>query len=74
MQSREDGKSVSGRCYCGLSAGAYCNKVKGQSEVERSTLTRWKPTQREIQISGGGGGGGGGLGGCQWEISALGKA
>ena len=39
MQSREDGKLVSGRCYCGLSAGAYSNKVKGQSEVERSTLT-----------------------------------
>lgn len=45
MWSREDGKSVSGRCYCGLSVGADNNKVKGQSEVERSTLTPRKPTQ-----------------------------
>lgn len=45
MQSREDGMSLSGRCYCGLSVGAYNNKVKGQSEVERSTLNPRKPTQ-----------------------------
>lgn len=47
MQNLEDRKSVSGRCYCGLSAGAYGSKVKGQSEVERPTTTPWKPTQRE---------------------------
>lgn len=52
MQRREDGKLVSGRCYCGLSAGAYSNKGKGQCEVERSTLTPRKPTQREVQIRG----------------------
>lgn len=52
MQSKEDGKWVSGRFYCGLSAGAYSYKVKGQSEVERSTFTHRKPTQGEIHISG----------------------
>lgn len=52
MQSRDDGESVSGRYYCGLSAGVYSNKVKGQSEVERSTLTPRKPTQRDIDKGG----------------------
>lgn len=45
MQSREDGTSVSGKC----TQKVYNNKVRGQSEVERSTFTREKPTHWEIK-------------------------
>lgn len=42
MQSREDGTTESGKC-----AQKVDNKVRSQSEVERSTLTREKATHRE---------------------------
>lgn len=48
----EDGKLLSGRCFCGLSAGSYSNKVRGQSEVERSISTPKKPTQCEGKMRG----------------------
>lgn len=47
MQRREDATSESGKCRCGWKA--YNNKVRGQSEVERSTLTREKATHQEIK-------------------------
>lgn len=40
----EDGTSESGKC----AQKVYNNKVRGQSEVERSTFTREKPTHRQI--------------------------
>lgn len=56
---QRDGKSVRGRCYCGPGEWQELpNKgAKGQSEVERSTLTPREPTQHWISAGGGFSGG-----------------
>lgn len=68
---QRDGKSVSGRCYCGPSEWQELpNKgAKGQSEVERSTLTPREPTQRGRSAGGGVSGGLGRGGNRLWEVT-----